>query len=370
MNLSNYFISVTEYLAKIKNYINEKTYKYLYSLKDSHKVLVNGNELWFDDSKYIDEVFRPTLFLPKYQLDNLRVIIENKLVGVSLCSLDESYVYSSNNPMKPVGLIASDDKLVEYDNLVINYGCNGYVGLIGHGSRIINDDICNNCSFSGELTNTNSPSMNINYVNSLNDSSLVGNAIKFILDNWFTKEELILLDKAQDKTLNLLYKLKVIDSFIDLASKEVYSRALFKRTIDNLNTNDITFEGDRNFKYTYKGIDFNFSVCYNKTTNKLFIRTFTCDEEVDPRLKNYVENKLMSILDNTPLVIRESAKVLSTVIDEVQTYADDIYEELIKSCSLGEEDYLTIIREYPLNLMNGNVNNVVNRVLLDYYGNK
>lgn len=370
MNLSKYFISVTEYLAKIKNYINEKTYKYLYSLKDSHKVLVNGNELWFDDSKYIDEVFRPTLFLPKYQLDNLRVIIENKLVGVSLCSLDESYGYSLDNPMKPVGLIASDDKLVEYDNLVINYGCNGYVGLSGHGSHVINDDICNNCSFSGELTNTNSPSMNINYVNSLNDSSLVGNAIKFILDNWFTKEELILLDKAQDKTLNLLYKLKVIDSFIDLASKEVYSRALFKRTIDNLNTNDITFEGDRNFRYTYKGIDFNFSVCYNKTTNNLFIKTFTCDEEVDPRLKNYVENKLMSILDNTPLVIRESAKVLSTVIDEVQTYADDIYEELIKSCSLGEEDYLTIIREYPLNLMNGNVNNVVNRVLLDYYGNK
>ena len=370
MNLSKYFISVTEYLAKIENYINEETYKYLYDLKDSHKVLVNGNELWFDDSKYIDEVFRPTLFLPKYQLDNLRVIIENKLVGVSLCSLDESYGYSLDNPMKPVGLIASDDKLVEYDNLVINYGCNGYVGLIGHGSRIINDDICNNCSFSGELTNTNSPSMNINYVNSLNDSSLVGNAIKFILDNWFTKEELILLDKAQDKTLNLLYKLKVIDSFIDLASKEVYSRALFKRTIDNLNTNDITFEGDRNFKYIYKGIDFAFSVCNNKTTNNLFIRTFTCDEEVDPRLKNYVENKLMSILDNTPLVIRESAKVLSTVIDEVQTYADDIYEELIKSCSLGEEDYLTIIREYPLNLMNGNVNNVVNRVLLDYYGNK
>lgn len=370
MNLSNYFISVTEYLAKIKNYINEKTYKYLYSLKDSHKVLVNGNELWFDDSKYIDEVFRPTLFLPKYQLDNLRVIIENKLVGVSLCSLDESYGYSLDNPMKPVGLIASDDKLVEYDNLVINYGCNGYVGLSGHGSHVINDDICNNCSFSGELTNTNSPSMNINYVNSLNDSSLVGNAIKFILDNWFTKEELILLDKAQDKTLNLLYKLKVIDSFIDLASKEVYSRALFKRTIDNLNTNDITFEGDRNFKYTYKGIDFDFSVCYNKTTNNLFIRTFTCDEEVDPRLKNYVENKLMSILDNTPVVIKESAKVLSTLIDEVQIYADDIYEELIKSCSLGKEDYLTIIRDYPLNLMGGNVNNVVNRVLLDYYGNK
>ena len=370
MNLSKYFISVTEYLAKIENYINEETYKYLYGLKDSHKVLVNGNELWFDDSKYIDEVFRPTLFLPKYQLDNLRVIIENKLIGVSLCSLDESYGYSLDNPMKPVGLIASEDKLVEYDNLVINYGCNGYVGLIGYGSHVINDDICNTCSFLGELTNTNSPSMTINYVNSLNDSSPVGNAIKFILDNWFTKEELILLDKAQDKTLNLLYKLKVIDSFIDLASKEVYSRALFKRTIDNLNTNDITFEGDRNFKYTYKGIDFDFSVCYNKTTNNLFIRTFTCDEEVDPRLKNYVENKLMSILDNTPLVIKESAKVLSTVIDEVQTYVDDIYEELIKSCSLGKEDYLTIIREYPLNLMNGNVNNVVNRVLLDYYGNK
>lgn len=370
MNLSKYFISVTEYLAKIENYINEETYKYLYGLKDSHKVLVNGNELWFDDSKYIDEVFRPTLFLPKYQLDNLRVIIENKLVGVSLCSLEESYGYSLDNPMKPVGLIASDDKLVEYDNLVINYGCNGYVELIGYGSHVINDDICNTCSFSGELTNTNSSNMTVNYVNSLNAPSPVGNAIKFILDNWFTKEELILLDKAQDKTLNLLYKLKVIDSFIDLASKEVYSRALFKGTINNLNDNDITFEGDRNFKYTYKGVDFNFSVCYNKTTNNLFIRTFTCDEEVDPRLKNYVENKLMSILDNTPLVIKESAKVLSTVIDEVQTYADDIYEELIKSCSLGKEDYLTIIREYPLNLMNGNVNNVVNRVLLDYYGNK
>lgn len=370
MNLSKYFISVTEYLEKIKNYINEETYKYLYNLKDSHKVLVNGNELWFDDSKYMDEVFRPTLFLPKYQLDNLRVIIENKLVGVSLCSLDDPYENNADIHIKPIGLITSDSKLVEYDNLVINYSCNGYVGLIGYGALVINDDICNTCSFSGELTNTNSSSMTINYVNSLNTPSPVGNAIKFILDNWFTKEELILLDKAQDKTLNLLYKLKVIDNFIDFASKEVYSRALFKGTINNLNDNDITFEGDRNFKYNYKGIDFNFSVCYNKTTNNLFIRTFTCDEEVDPRLKNYVENKLMSILDNTPMVIKESAKVLSTVIDEVQTYADDIYEELIKSCSLEKNDYLSIIREYPLNLMNGNVNNVVNRVLLDYYGNK
>lgn len=78
----------------------------------------------------------------------------------------------------------------------------------------------------------------------------------------------------------------------------------------------------------------------------------------------------MSILDNTPVVIKEGAKVLSTIIDEVQIYVDNIYEELIKSCSLGKEDYLTIIKEYPLNLMNGNVNNVVNRVLLDFYGNK
>ena len=369
MNLSKYFISVTEYLEKIKNYINEETYKYLYNLKDSHKVLVNGNELWFDDSKYMDEVFRPTLFLPKYQLDNLRVIIENKLIGVSLCNLDDPYENNAGIHIKPVGLITSDSKLVEYDNLVINYSCSGYVGLSGHGSHIINEDICNTYICSGTLTNTTA-NITTNYINSLNAPSPVENAIKFILDNWFTKEELILLDKAQDKTLNLLYKLKVIDSFIDLASKEVYSRALFKGTINNLNDNDITFEGDRNFKYNYKGIDFNFSVCYNKTTNNLFIRTFTCDEEVDPRLKNYVENKLMSILDNTPMVIKESAKVLSTVIDEVQTYADDIYEELIKSCSLGKEDYLTIIREYPLNLMNGNVNNVVNRVLLDYYGNK
>lgn len=77
----------------------------------------------------------------------------------------------------------------------------------------------------------------------------------------------------------------------------------------------------------------------------------------------------MSILDNTPVVIKESAKVLSTVIDEVQTYADDIYEELIKSCSLGKNDYLSIIRNYPLNLINGNINSIVNRVLLDFYGN-
>ena len=167
----------------------------------------------------------------------------------------------------------------------------------------------------------------------------------------------------------MLYKLKVIDSFVDLATKEVYLNALLKGNISKLNDNDITFEGNRNFKYTYKGVDFNFSVCYNKTTNSLFIRTFTCDEEVDPRLKNYVENKLMSILDNTPVVIKESAKVLSTVIDEVQTYADNIYGKLIKSCSLGKNDYLSIIRNYPLNLINGNTNSIVNRVLLDFYGN-
>lgn len=372
MNLSKYFISVDEYLAKIKNYINEETYKYLYGLKDSHKVLVNGNKLWFDDNEYIDEVFRPTLFLPKYQLDNLRVIIENKLVGVSLCSLNESYGYNVDIHIKPVGLITSDSKLLEYDNLVINYSCSGYVGLMGHGSHVINDDICNTYSCSGTLASTSitPQSMTVNYINSSNAPSPVENATKFILDNWFTKEELILLDKAQAKTLNLLYQLKVIDSFIDLASKEVYSNALFRGSISNLNNNDITFKGDRNFKYTYKGVDFNFSVCYNKTTNNLFIRTFTCEEEIDPRLKNYVENKLMSILDNTPVVIKESAKVLSTVIDEVQTYADDIYEELIKSCSLGKDDYLSIIREYPLNLMNGNINSIVNRVLLDFYGNK
>lgn len=371
MNLSKYFISVTEYLAKIKNYINEETYKYLYKLKDSHKVLVNGNELWFDDSKYMDEVFRPTLLLPKYQLDNLRVIIENKLVGVSLCSLDDPYENNVGIHIKPVGLITSDSKLVEYDNLVINYGCSGYVGLSGHGSHVINEDICNTYSCSGTLTSTNitPQSMTVNYINSSDDPSPVENAIKFILDNWFTKEELILLNKAQAKTLNLLYKLKVIDSFVDLATKEVYLNALLKGNISKLNDNDITFEGNRNFKYTYKGVDFNFSVCYNKTTNSLFIRTFTCDEEVDPRLKNYVENKLMSILDNTPVVIKESAKVLSTVIDEVQTYADNIYGKLIKSCSLGKNDYLSIIRNYPLNLINGNTNSIVNRVLLDFYGN-
>lgn len=48
----------------------------------------------------------------------------------------------------------------------------------------------------------------------------------------------------------------------------------------------------------------------------------------------------------------------------------DTYYRKGNGCSLEKNDYLSIIREYPLNLMNGNVNNVVNRVLLDYYGNK
>lgn len=365
MKLSKYFISVDEYLTKVKDYINEETYKYLCSLKDSHKVLVNGKDLWFDDSNYFDEIFRPTLFLPKYQLDNLRVIIENKLVDVALRGSNRSYGCDTCHSIKPIGLISSSDKLLEYDTLIVDYHCTGSVGLIGRDSHIIGKDICDNYSYSVSLVNTTSPQNTI-----LDEDSAVGNATKFILDNWFTKEELILLDKATSKTLNLLYKVKVMDKFIDLAFNNVYSKALFEGSMNSLNINNITFEGDRTFKYVYNGVDFTFSVCYNKTTDRLFIKTFTCDEEVNPRLKNYVENKLMSILENVPIVIKESAKVLNTVINEVQNYLNDVYEELVKSSALGKDDYLSIIREYPLNLMEGNVNTVVNKILLDFYGNK
>lgn len=89
--------------------------------------------------------------------------------------------------------------------------------------------------------------------------------------------------------------------------------------------------------------------------------------------------KLFNITENS-IVFKETNKYLTSsgfyyevsvtyCEDEVETYADNIYEKLIKSCSLGKNDYLSIIRNYPLNLINGNTNSIVNRVLLDFYGN-
>ena len=44
-------------------------------------------------------------------------------------------------------------------------------------------------------------------------------------------------------------------------------------------------------------------------------------------------------------------------------------EKLLEECSLGKENFTVIASEYPMDLMTGNINDIICKVLVDFYGN-
>lgn len=356
MKLNNCFTTVDNYLNKVSDYLDDRVVKYLHSLGNDYKVLVNGQGVWFENNNYLDEVFSETLFIPKYMVDNLRVVLKNNLMGITLNEL---------HSLKPISLNTSIGKLYQFTGLEIR---NQYssVGLLGiNGKELQLDTIL----YETELHKSSyvaNPTTNSIYTNVC--GSII-NANKYILEHWFSKEELLLLDKANEGVMKNLFKLKTINNFVSLATKDIYSRLLLDDTINKLKYSSISYDEDNKFKFTLNGVDFTFTICYNKTTKGLFPYTFTCNDDVKPKFKVYAESRLTEILGNTPLQIKESARQLQIILDELQRYVEKIKEKLLEECSLGKKDYLSIIRNYPLNLINGNVNSIVNRVLVDFYGN-
>lgn len=355
MKLNDCFTTVDNYLNKVSDYLDDRVVKYLHSLKDSYKVLVNGKGMWFEDNLTIDEVFNSTLFIPKYMVDNLRVVLKNNLMGITLNELQM---------IKPLSLNTGLGKLYQFTGLEVR---NQYehVGLLGVNGKELQLD--------KELLETElnssyvaAPTTNSIYTNIC--GSLV-NANKYILEHWFTKEELLLLDKANQSVMNNLYKIKTINNFVSLATKDIYSKLLLDDTITKLKGSSISYDEDNKFKFTLNDIDFTFTICYNKTTKGLFPYTFTCSDDIKPKFKVYAESRLTEILGNTPLHIKESAKQLQIILDELQGYVEKIKEKLLKECSLGKENFTVIVSEYPMDLMTGNVNDIICKILTDFYGN-
>lgn len=355
MKLSNCFTTVDNYLQKVEPYLSERVVKYLYSLKGDYKVLVNGKGMWFDDNTHIDEVFSSTLFIPKYMIDTLRVILKNDLHGITMN--DEL------SEMKPIALSTSANKLLRFRGLEIRNQYNS-VGLIGvEGKELdLEEVILNQDTFSTWGSVATNQGI---YVNTC---GAIQNANEYILEHWFSKEELLLLDNATEDVMYTLYRLKTINSFVSIATKEVYEKVLLSSAIFSLNTFKINYLEDGKFKYTLNNNDYTFTVCYNMTTGTLFPYTFTCSEEVNPREKIYAENKLNSILQETPLEVKENARHLQYVLNELQKYVNTLNKKLLKECSLNNVDYKTIINEYPMDLMRGNVNDIICQVLVDFYG--
>lgn len=100
-----------------------------------------------------------------------------------------------------------------------------------------------------------------------------------------------------------------------------------------------------------------------------YLNALTCNDDVKPKFKVYAESRLTEILGNTPLQIKESAKQLQGVLDELQGYVEKIKEKLLVECSLGKENFTVIASEYPMDLMIGNINDIICKVLVDFYGN-
>lgn len=356
MKLNNCFTTVDNYLNKVSDYLDDRVVKYLYSLGNDYKVLVNGQGVWFENNNYLDEVFSETLFIPKYMVDNLRVVLKNNLMGITLNEL---------HSLKPISLNTSIGKLYQFTGLEIR---NQYssVGLLGiNGKELQLDTVL----YETELHNTSYnaiPTTNSIYMNIC--GSII-NANKYILEHWFSKEELLLLDKANESVMKNLFKLKTINNFVSLATKDIYSRLLLDDTISKLKDHSIFYDEDNKFKFTLNGVDFTFTICYNRTTKGLFPYTFTCNDDVKPKFKVYAESRLTEILGNTPLQIKESAKQLQGVLDELQGYVEKIKEKLLEECSLGKENFTVIASEYPMDLMTGNINDIICKILVDFYGN-
>lgn len=356
MKLNNCFTTVDNYLNKVSDYLDDRVVKYLYSLGNNYKVLVNGQGVWFENNNYLDEVFSETLFIPKYMVDNLRVVLKNNLMGITLNEL---------HSLKPISLNTSIGKLYQFTGLEVR---NQYssVGLLGiNGKELQLDTVM----YETELHSSSyvaNPTTNYIYMNVC--SSIV-NANEYILEHWFSKEELLLLDKANEGVMKNLFKLKTINNFVSLATKDVYSRLLLDDTISKLKDSSITYDEDNKFKFTLNGVDFTFTICYNETTKGLFPYTFTCNDDVKPKFKVYAESRLTEILGNTPLHIKESARQLQVILDELQKYVEEIKEKLLEECSLSKENFTVIASEYPMDLMTGNVNDIICSVLVDFYGN-
>ena len=355
MKLSKCFTTVDNYLQRVEHYLNERTLKYLYSLKDTHKVLVNGKGMWFDSDMHIDEVFSDTLFIPKYMIDTLRVVLNNDLHGITM--------NDTLTEIKPIALSTSSNKLLRFKGLEIR---NQYssVGLIGVGGKELGlENValeqCSTSTWSNVSTNQGI------YITTCGS---IQNANEYILEHWFSKEELLLLDNATEDVMNTLYQLKTIQGFISVATKKVYQKALLTNVIDKLEPYKIEYIEDGKFKYILNDIDYTFTICYNLTNNELFPYTFTCSDGVKPRTKVYAESKLTNILQNTPLEVKENARQLQLILEELQKYVGTLNEKLLKECSLDKDNYNTIINEYPMDLMSGNVNDIICQVLVDFYG--
>lgn len=356
MKLNNCFTTVDNYLNKVSDYLDDRVVKYLYSLGNDYKVLVNGQGVWFENNNYLEEVFSETLFIPKYMVDNLRVVLKNNLMGITLNEL---------HSLKPISLNTSIGKLYQFTGLEIR---NQYssVGLLGiNGKELQLDTVLYETKLHNTSYNAN-PTTNSIYTNIC--GSIV-NANKYILEHWFSKEELLLLDKANEGVMKNLFKLKTINNFVSLATKDIYSRLLLDDTISKLKDHSISYDEDNKFKFTLNGVDFTFTICYNRTTKGLFPYTFTCNDDVKPKFKVYAESRLTEILGNTPLQIKESAKQLQGVLDELQGHVEKIKEKLLVECSLGKENFTVIASEYPMDLMTGNINDIICKVLVDFYGN-
>lgn len=356
MKLNNCFTTVDNYLNKVSDYLDDRVVKYLYSLGNDYKVLVNGQGVWFENNNYLDEVFSETLFIPKYMVDNLRVVLKNNLMGITLNEL---------HSLKPISLNTSIGKLYQFTGLEIR---NQYssVGLLGINGKELQLDTT---LYETELHNT---SYNANSTTNTIYTNVCGsivNANKYILEHWFSKEELLLLDKVNEGVMKNLFKLKTINGFVSLATKDIYSRLLLDDTISKLKDSGISYDEDNKFKFTLNGVDFTFTICYNRTTKGLFPYTFICNDDVKPKFKVYAESRLTEILGNTPLQIKESAKQLQGILDELQGYVEKIKEKLLEECSLGKENFTVITSEYPMDLMTGNINDIICKVLVDFYGN-
>ena len=62
-------------------------------------------------------------------------------------------------------------------------------------------------------------------------------------------------------------------------------------------------------------------------------------------------------------------KWIETKSDELQGYVEKIKEKLLEECSLGKDKFTVIASEYPMDLMAGNINDIICGVLVDFYGN-
>lgn len=378
-NFNNLFMPLVDYLQEAQTYLSKEAYEYLSKLKETHVVLKKNTSIYFDDPAELDEVFSETLILPKYQTNNLKYIIENKVIGLNLESTYNSmypYEYNYEYDMKSafIALSTVRDNLYLYPTISIQFS--NKVCLIGRdGQPLITKTNAKDSAAGSTLNQTTSVSINIppDTVNELRDITLYSDAndvkIKdtssYVANKFFSEEDLLLLSESPKKVVDQACNMAIIKDFADLVTSNLYKKALngtLSRCLDGI----VEYKKDGYFTYTYRGVSFEGKVCYDIATSKLLLASFEAPGyEGSYRFISHVEQQLVHVLKNLNVQVSNQLKNLGSLVSLLNKVATKELEKFLSTLDDKQSLLSKCIREYPIDFLQDSLGTILNKCLLD-----